>query len=1017
VLLGDRLCHEGVHRFLLVFVPGTTVLPQRVRHIRAEHGSTTERPRIEIGTVVEPQLLTDAGVSGREVEVLALVGEHRTNAEIAASLFISVRTVESHVSSLLRKLGVSDRRALADLAAELRPTAGEPAAAPAVSVTSSPSLPSPLTSFVGRAAERTALAEALAHQRLVTAVGPGGVGKTRLALAVAADVTDDYADGAWYVDLVPVTDAAMVGAAVAGALGFGEELGRSPTETVVTRFADAEALVVMDNCEHLVDGVVEFVERLLSACPRVVVLATSRARLVVPFESVFPVPGLSLPVADGDGVHDQQVPTGQPEGDAVALFVDRAAMTGWSPSSADDVRRIAAICDGLDGIALAIELAAARLATLGLDGLEAGLANRLGLLAGGHRMDERHRSVRSALDWSYGLLDAADQAVLRRTSVFAGLFTLGAATEVAGYPPLGPDQVAAPLAGLADHSLLVVSSDPGGTHYRMLETVREYCGEQLAEVGELFEVHGRHLSWCLATAAGLSADRVVLPAPGPESRGRARAEGSIEAAFDVVADDLRAALSWAAGEPDRRADAHDLALRLAELSFARGMSSEAQRRYEQASETAVDDAAAAQALQLSAGVALCRLMGDEAVRLFLAGAQAARRAGDDRRTALDLIRAAEVMDRSPGLMAEVPPPGEVDALLAEAQALAGRDAHVAAAILTVQAGSDALDLDPVMAGRAVELARQVGDPRLESAALDQLTVAQLSAGDVLAGAASSRQRLELVAPLASDVDVAFELSDALHMASLTSIGAGDFSAARHYAQQRHDLSIHREDDHLVVNWLLVLAALAGDWDRAIELGERFRVGWERAGRLPLRGFAAGPAAVAMVYGLRGDDEARRTCLATVAAMRRSVGDPLARTTGYGPTFEAVIALHRGEVDGAVAALADEPETLTLWNNGVWRQWYAAVWAEAGVLADLADHADRLTRARSITDRNPIATAIVDRAEALVGGNTADLLRAAADLGAAGCRYQQARTLVLVGGDERAEGDALLAAMGAAPMAV
>jgi DNA-binding CsgD family transcriptional regulator len=262
------------------------------------------------------------GVTEREAEVLALVGEHLTNAEIAGRLFISVRTVESHVSSLLRKLGMSDRRALADVAATL---------------SASTSLPTPLTSFVGRAAERAALAEILARHRLVTAVGPGGVGKTRLALRVATELTDQYADGAWYVDLVPVTDDAMVGATVANAFGFGEQPGRSPTDTVIAKLAAAEALVVLDNCEHVLDGVTAFVERLLTGCPRTAVLATSRARLRLPFEYAYPVPGLSLD------------DTGEGESDAVALFVERAGMAGWSSPYPHDRPRIAAICSGLEG--------------------------------------------------------------------------------------------------------------------------------------------------------------------------------------------------------------------------------------------------------------------------------------------------------------------------------------------------------------------------------------------------------------------------------------------------------------------------------------------------------------------------------------------------------------------------------------------------------------------------------------------------------------------------------------------
>ena len=234
-------------------------------------------------------------MSAREAEVLAALGEHLTNAEIAARLFISVRTVESHVSSLLRKLQLSDRRALAVAAANLRPAAPRgPGAAPVrrrrnrgagraqgagarglwAPGSGGPAevalLPAPLTSFVGRAAERAALAAALGEHRLVTAVGPGGVGKTRLALSVVGDVAGRYADGAWYVDLVPVTDPAMVAPAIAAALGLGEHQGRSSEDIVLGWLAPRQALLVLDNCEHLLDGMAALVERLLAGQPAAV---------------------------------------------------------------------------------------------------------------------------------------------------------------------------------------------------------------------------------------------------------------------------------------------------------------------------------------------------------------------------------------------------------------------------------------------------------------------------------------------------------------------------------------------------------------------------------------------------------------------------------------------------------------------------------------------------------------------------------------------------------------------------
>ena len=528
-----------------------------------------------------------AGISAREAEILALVGEHRSNAEIGAQLFISVRTVETHVSSLLRKLGVPDRRALADLATELaRAERTSQALA---------GLPSPLNPFIGRAQERTELRDAVGAHRQVTAVGPGGVGKTRLALAVAADLAGDFADGVWFVDLVPVTDPAMVGSAVAAALGLGEQQGRSIDDSVLAALADHRALLVLDNCEHLSDGVAPFVEHLLARCPRVSVLATSRARLLVPFEWVYSVPPLSLGGHDGDG--DNAVGSS----DAVALFVDRAAAVGWTLEP-EQLDRVAEVCRKLDGVALAIELAAARLPALGLDGLVAGLSDHLRLLVGGHRADERHRSVRAMLDWSQALLSRPDLTLLRRVSIFVSPFTASAAAQVAGFPPLEPGEVVDGLARLADQSLLTVAASASGTRYRALETIRQYGTEQLTETGELAATRAHHLRWCLATATELAHD------PSP-------ATGDWRARFDAVADDFRAALGWAAGQPEHHTEARDLALSLADLAFARNLAGEAQQRYEQAAGLTDDPAAAAAALRCAANVAACRMRGDDTYRL------------------------------------------------------------------------------------------------------------------------------------------------------------------------------------------------------------------------------------------------------------------------------------------------------------------------------------------------------------------------------------------------------------------
>jgi DNA-binding CsgD family transcriptional regulator len=329
-----------------------------------------------------------AEATPRETEVLALIAQHLTNAQIADALNISQRTVESHVSAMLHKLGLPDRRSLARHAE-------------AMSVTQVRSgrrrLPVPITALIGRSVERAALATALAEQRLVTATGPGGIGKTRLALSVAGDLAASRRDGAWFVDLVHVTDPAAVSATIAETVGVSEQQITSVDHALVALLADRAALLVLDNCEHVLDGVRICVDRIITGCPGITILATSRARLLVPYERVYVVPGMSV-AANG--------------GDAIDLFAARvAAITG--DAVPPDTARVAALCQALDGIALAIELAAARFPVLGLDGLESGLEHRLRFLTAGTRGADRHASLRAAIGWSYDLLSEEDSALLR----------------------------------------------------------------------------------------------------------------------------------------------------------------------------------------------------------------------------------------------------------------------------------------------------------------------------------------------------------------------------------------------------------------------------------------------------------------------------------------------------------------------------------------------------------------------------------------------------------------------------
>jgi predicted ATPase/DNA-binding CsgD family transcriptional regulator len=924
-------------------------------------------------------VLAESGISAREAEVLAALGEHLTNAEIGAKLFISVRTVESHVSSLLRKLGATDRRELADLATRM--VQDDRANVP-------PVLPSPLTSFIGREKERRELADALQEHRQVSAVGPGGVGKTRLALAVTADVADRFADGVWFVNLVPVTDPAMIGPAVAAALGIGERQGRSVEGAVAASLADGETLIVLDNCEHVVDGVAPFVERLLGDCPRLTVLATSRARLMVPFEWVFPVPPLSLPDDQGHS-------------DAVALFEERSAAVGWALDAAGDRDRVVQVCRALDGVALAIELAVARLPVLGFDGLQAGLSNHLRLLSGGPRADDRHRSVRAVLDWSHALLSDADQVLLRRVAVFASPFTADAAVDVTGFPPLDPGGVADGLAHLAVQSLLTAVPTAGGTRYRALETIRQYGLERMAQCGDLDRTRSQHLRWSRTAASVLERDAANV--------------ASWRARFDQVVDDLRAAMGWAAEHPDHRSEAHDFALVLARLAFSRGLMAESQHRYEHAARLTADPAVRASALRYASAAANCRLFGDDALRLLRAAADAALLAGDTAGAAHDLADAATTIHRAPGIMSRIPPSEEADQLIAAARDLAGGDTAARAAILVAEAfRAEAGFSDPAtisITEDAVRLARQAGDVFTESAALDALTAVQAGLGRVIDAAATARRRAELLRPLPVDAAVGFELFDTMNMVAETSIGAGDLGTARRWAERIRTTPTLAEEGHIATARLIVVDALAGSLHDAIAGSERFREGWERSGRRPASNLGMVAAAVAMTHGLAGDDEARAEWLGIIDALAVSPE----RLSGYGATFDAIVFLHRGDAARALDRMAAEPEDLRRWTTGMWRHWYAALKAEAAVLAGHTGAAGHLDRARAVVAGNPVAAAIVDRATALQADDRTGMLSAATALDRAGCRYQWARTLALAGGDEQAEGAAALTDLGASPM--
>ncbi len=351
-------------------------------------------------------------------------------------------------------------------------------------------LPDQLTTFVGRAEELAQLRGAMGETRLLTLTGAGGAGKTRLALQLAADLRERFPDGVWWVDLATVGDPRLVAEALAGVLGVRPLPSMTMLEACGNYLASARALVALDNCEHLLLGSAEVAEGLLRACSDLVVIATSRTPLGVPGETDWRVPPLSLPPPKRR--RDTLAAVGQ--FDAVRLFIERArkARPNFTVTN-DTAPAVAEICQELDGLPLAIELAAARVRMMSAEQIAAGLGDRFHLLTGGTRaVLPRHQTLRASVDWSHDLLGDAERTLVRRLSVFAGGFTLDLAEAVCADEELERVAVLDLLASLVDKSLVVAEDRVGGVRYRLLETVRQYALERLLDAGEAEAVRGRH---------------------------------------------------------------------------------------------------------------------------------------------------------------------------------------------------------------------------------------------------------------------------------------------------------------------------------------------------------------------------------------------------------------------------------------------------------------------------------------------------------------------------------------------
>jgi predicted ATPase/class 3 adenylate cyclase len=380
------------------------------------------------------------------------------------------------------------------------------------------------TSFIGRESEVTELQAAVKAHRLMTLTGVGGVGKTRLALEVAARLADEFPDGVWFFDLAAVADPAAVPDALAAVLGIIQQPGKSVANSVAAALEGRVRLLVFDNCEHVVDSVADLVEAILAASATVTILATSREGLGVAQEQVWPVPSLDI----GAGIDSA----------AVSLFVERAQgiAPGFSMAQPGEADAVVEICRRLDGIPLAIELAASRMASMTASEVRDRLDQRFRLLVGSRRGLERHQALRHAVAWSYDLLDDAEKPLLERCSVFAGGFDLESACAVMG----SDDDFAVLdlLDALVRKSLLVADRSSGRTRFSMLETIRQFAEDQLVARGEASEIRAAHSRYF----AGREAD--ILPLWDSPRQREAYDWFSIELA------NLRTAFRWAADRGD-----------------------------------------------------------------------------------------------------------------------------------------------------------------------------------------------------------------------------------------------------------------------------------------------------------------------------------------------------------------------------------------------------------------------------------------------------------------------------------
>ncbi len=634
-------------------------------------------------------------------------------------------------------------------------------------------LPIQSTSFVGRDREMLEVRALLDSARLVTLTGTGGAGKTRLSLQVGAECIDDFADGVWFVELAPLTDPLLVAQTVATVLGIKEQPGVVLADTLTGELKNKELLLLLDNCEHMVQASAQLCQSLLAACANVRILVTSREALRVTGESTYRIPSLATP----DPKSGPSVET-LTQYAAVQLFIDRA-MAVKSSFQVSDVNApaIASICHHLDGIPLAIELAAARVRSMSVEEVNRRLDQRFRLLTGGSRMAlPRQQTLRSLIDWSYDLLNAAEKALLCRVSVFAGGWTQEAAEHVCIGE--GVDDWAALdlLTSLTDKSLVGTEERKGATRYRLLETVRQYARDRLRESDEEAQWRGRHLAYFLALAEEAE----------PQLRG-ADQQAWLDQ-LETEHDNLRSALGWSAAAGGDHLGGLRLAGALCRFWSVRGYLGEGRGWVSGLlAATTGGQAAAARAKALNGAGGLARHQGDNAAARALYGQSLAiyRELGDRQRIAFSLNNLGVVADDQGDYPA-------ARALHEESLAIQrelGDKWSIAMSLYNL--GVLASDQGDYPAARALHeeslaIRRELGDWQGIGDSLNSLGVSAGEQGDYAAARALFEESLAIQRELGDRQSMAASLSALGNVAS----AQGDNASAR--ALHEETLTIYRE---------------------------------------------------------------------------------------------------------------------------------------------------------------------------------------------------------------------------------